>query len=448
MKIISFLAGTVTTALILTGCSSESPVDANANVAKGEASYASFRITLANAGARANGDDNADEVEQTIDNLTLYIFSGGVLEKSYPVNQSEIVNNVVGPVEITTGDKVVYAVVGTEVAAVEEQTRISEFKSTVIDALASDIAVADNFVMTSEATPATIIKSTQANPARVDITVVRAAAKAQVRYVADDVQVRPTIAATFDNAKFALVQNAKSMYLTFDPRSYTPGTKKNSTGTYDGFTSVTAADLIDAVEEFSANYDESAYTGECYNLKPVTGNTTFALVNLTATPAKVYSAAKKTNDAVTLTEGKLPSDGTFYVVAKNDAKTASYVFAANASYDILYFTTETAAKGYITAASLSSSEWKAYKYDKGQVYYRVNLVSDKNAAADGPDKYCVLRNHYYKINVTDVKALGAPTTAGVVPTDPDQPLEADAWLDAEINIEDWQVVDMDDTVLQ
>lgn len=459
MKLKVIFAATLLAAMTMSSCSSDNPVDATENVARGEATYASFTINLASTGSRAGNDDNADEVEQTISKVSLYIFSGGVLETYHEAEASEINNNKISPVKTTTGEKVIYAIVndllvdGEAYTATEETTRLADFEKVVFNSLKSQIAESGNFLMISKPVKAAITKTTEANPFQVKVVVTRAAAKAQVKFVAEDVTVRSTIKATFDNAVFALVQNAEEMNLGWDPYQYTPNAaKQTGAATYDGYTAVPAndsdIDFIDAVTEFSAVYTESDYTAESYNKAPVTGNTTFALVRLKATPSTIYSKAEidKTTGEIKLTPGSISSTGDFYVVAKNDKATASYVFATDKNYDILYFTSETAAKNYISAAKLDNKTWTFLKYTGGNVYYRVNIMNP-----DGTDltsKYSVHRNHYYKIDVTDIKALGANDTPGVTPTDPDTPIETEAWVETEIEVDNWEPVEMDNTTLQ
>lgn len=453
MNLKLIFAATALAAMTLSSCSSDTPVDATENIARGETTWATFNLSLKNTGSRANGDDNADEREQSVNKLHIYIFADGILEKDYAAEGFSLGNDA-GPVQITTGAKVVYAVAGdlkvngAEFTVQEEQTRLSDFEKTLFDALAADIAVADNFIMAGKNANATITQSTQASPCKVPVTITRAATKTQLKYGNEDgVKVRPTINAAFDNAMFAMMQCAETMWLT--PGSYTQASKQTG-GTYKGYTTVpaTVADDLycEAVTEFDANLDNSLYTGEAYNAKPVTGNTTFALVRVKATPTKVCTKYDKTSKAYTY-GGSLGSNGTFWVIAKNDAETASYIFASDNDYNILYFSSQTNANNVKRDLNLGN-EWKVYEYANGNVYYRVNLVSDASAAADGPDKYCALRNHFYKITVTDIKALGAPNAPGVVPTDPDQPLESEAWLAAEIEIEDWVEANMDNTTLQ
>lgn len=454
MNLKMIFAATALAAMTMSSCSSDTPVDATENIARGETTYATFNLSLKTTGSRANGDDNADEREQTVNKMHLYIFGGGILEVDHAITDSYTFGNKVGPVQLTTGEKVVYAVAGdlkvndAEFTATVESTRLSDFEKILFDALADDIATAGNFLMAGKE-EVTVTKSTEQAPCQVTVSITRAATKTQLKYGGEDgtVNVRPTINATFADAQFVMMQCAETMWLT--PGNYTQASKVNNSGTYTGYTTVPATvddDLFcAAVTDFSENLDNSLYTGEAYNENPVTGNTTFALVRLKATPSKICDSYNK-NDKTYKYSGSLGSNGTFWVLAKNVAPTGSFIFASDNDYNILYFASQSKANTAKTALGLGT-DWKVYEYTNGYVYYRVNLVTNPDAT-DLKEKYCALRNHFYKITVTDIKALGAPNAPGVVPTDPDQPLEADAWLDATIDAEPWVAVDMDNTTLQ
>ena len=454
MNLKMIFAATALAAMTMSSCSSDTPVDATENIARGETTYATFNLSLKTTGSRANGDDNADEREQTVNKMHLYIFGGGILEVDHAITDSYTFGNKVGPVQLTTGEKVVYAVAGdlkvndAEFTATVESTRLSDFEKILFDALADDIATADNFLMAGKE-EVTVTKSTEQAPCQVSVSITRAATKTQLKYGGEDgaVNVRPTINATFADAKFVMMQCAETMWLT--PGNYTQASKVNNKGTYSGYTEVpNTVDenlFCDAVTDFSENLDNSRYTGEAYNENPVTGNTTFALVRLKATPKQICDSYDK-NTKTYKYSGSLGSNGTFWVLAKNVAATGSFIFASDNEYNILYFANQSKANTAKTALGLGT-DWKAYEYTNGNVYYRVNLMTNPDAT-DLKEKYCALRNHFYKITVTDIKALGAPNAPGVVPTDPDQPLESDAWLDATIDAEPWVAIDMDNTTLQ
>ena len=458
MNLKMIFAATALAAMTMSSCSSDTPVDPTANIARGETTYATFNLSLKTTGSRANGDDNADEREQTVNKMHLYIFGGGILEVDHAITDSYTFGNKVGPVQLTTGEKVVYAVAGdlkvndAEFTATVESTRLSDFEKILFDALADDIATPDNFLMAGKK-EVTVTKSTEDKPCEVTVSITRAATKTQLKYDTTEgaVNVRPTINAKFADAKFAMMQCAETMWLT--PGNYTQASKptQSNKGTYTGYTEVpnTVADNLfcDAVTDFSENLDNSRYTGEAYNENPVTGNTTFALVRLKATPTKICTNYTKATNTYTYgnTTG---TNGTFYVITKPDPKTGSYIFASDNDYNILYFASQSTANSVKGTQGLGlGSEWKVETYTNGYVYYRVNLMTNPDATVL-KEKYCALRNHFYKITVTDIKALGAPNAPGVVPTDPDQPLEADAWLDATITAEPWVAVDMNNTTLQ
>lgn len=427
--ILPALAGAM---LFLGACSSEEPVKPEASLQKGEPTYTAFSIKMNTPAARAaEDDDNADAVEQSISDINIYIFSGGVLEV---MSKPEINDYVTVPVAVSTGEKVIYAVAtdlldgDNAIAFTEESTLLTTFESTLFNALEEKTAQSEAFTMIGR-TKATITKCTEAqalqNPVKIDVD--RAAAKLQVKY-GEGVTVRETLKATFGSACFTPAQQARQMYVTLGS-NYTPlGTAIRNNGTYPGLLSVAAAyadeDMKAAVEAYDAAFEANAYTGECVVAAPTTGNTTFALVRVKCTPTgKLYG--NKT----------LPADGTFWVAARNYAETATWIFASDAEYNMIYFANETDAKKYITDNKLGS-DYKAYKYDKGQAYYRVNLMNDPESE-DLSLKYRVVRNNYYRVNITAIKALGAPTGTGVVPTDPDTPIEQDSWMAAEITVKPW-----------
>lgn len=436
LKFLSLLSGL---ALLAGACSSENAVEPTENrIVKGEPSYASFSIRMAKP-TRAESDNNADQCEQNINTINIYIFSAGVLETSAT---PEIDSDVTVPVAVSTGEKIIYAIssekLGLEVE--NEITTLATFEKQLFDALASNIAEEDNFVMIGRE-KATVIKCTPAEATKnpVKINVDRAAAKLQVMFKQDEVTVRSTINADFSACQFTPAQCAKQMYITrVNEGMYTPlGEKVKNNGTYPGLTSVPETfgddDFCNAVEEYSPTYAENRYMGECVVKSPTTGNTTFALVRAKATPKEKLYGNKN-----------LPNDGTFWVAARNISASASWIFASDNDYKIIYFASKADTEKYIKDAKLGS-DYKAYEYKQGLCYYRVNLIN-----ADTEDlsmKYRVLRNNYFRANVTEIKNLGAPTGPGVVPDDPDTPIEQDSYIACEINVVKW-VMHEDNVILQ
>ena len=449
------------------------------NGTKGDSTYASFKVSVASNGTRANSEDAGLAEEQRIAQMQLYVFADGILELHQTVTLND--NGKTSPVRISTGEKIIYAIAspatggnasyltdpeGNEIEAVAESTNLADFQKQLFNALSTQIATPDEFVMIGRSDKVAVVKCKEAeaetkNLVRIDVD--RATAKALVKYVSEDenaVKVRETINATFSEPKFLVAQAAREMVMTPYNRLaqiatgvYTPlGTKTDGNGTYSGYTpmpDVTTATFKDACTDWSnaTTCDEFEYFAENRTENPVTGNTTFALIRLKATPNAIYSGAKAntSTNKVELTAGGNNANGDFWTVVKHDAVTGSLIYASDENYKILYFTTEDAAKAYRNAAKLK--DYTTYKFTGGLVYYRVNLVTDKDSE-DLSLKYRVNRNSYYQINVTDIKALGAHDGGDVVPTDPDQPLDPEGWLVAQITVRKWTVIDMDNTVLQ
>lgn len=423
----------------LASCSSDEPVNGEQNrLQKGDDSYAAFSIKLKKtATTRAEFDSYTDDVERTISDISIYIFSGGVLEVAATPQMSEN-ENVTVPVAVSTGDKVVYAVTSNmlSLTAEEEVTVLSDFEKQLFDALSETVAQSDNFVMIGKGS-ANVVKCTeseaQANPMSINVT--RASAKLLVTFDGDNVKVAQTMKATVGDCWFTAAQCARQMYVERGNRFTETGKKTNGVGTYPGYTEVVedyASDwFCQAHEETSPLYGDNRYMGENVVENPTSGKVTFALIRTKVTPTGKLWGNKN-----------LPSDGTFWVVARNIAKTATWIFSTDENYSMIYFATETDAKKYIADSKLGT-EFKAYKYTKGQAYYRVNLINTDDENATPSEVFRVMRNNYYRLSVTDIKNLGAPYAPGVVPSDPDTPLDQDSFLACEIEIEPWTVHDND-----
>lgn len=101
---------------------------------EGRTAYTAFSIKMNTPSARAvEDDDNADAVEQSISDINIYIFSGGVLEV---MSKPEINDYVTVPVAVSTGKKVIYAVAtdlldgDNAIEFTEESPLLTTFEST------------------------------------------------------------------------------------------------------------------------------------------------------------------------------------------------------------------------------------------------------------------------------------------------------------------------------
>lgn len=444
MNLKSFAAAAMATMMTLASCSSDEPVGGDqSQLFKGDNTYTAFAISMANRSSRAvTTDENADEVEQAIQSIRIYIFSGGVLEVKANPTISDYVTN---PVQVTTGEKLIYAVTSETIGQSLDSkmtvatSTVQDFEKELFTSLSSDIANSGNFTMIGSSR-ATVLKwnEAQAKENAIGVEVERAAAKVQVKYTTEGtgaVNISEHLNATFGDAYFTIGQSARRMYVNLDSRYTELGDKDSNTGTFKGLVPVpSTGDLgfIEAPAAYDKKFDKNKYTAECVVETPTTGNVTFAIVRVKATPTNIYN------------DKNLPADGSFWTLARHDASTATWVFASDEGYHILYFDSESDANNYKTSNNLESA-YTATKYDGGLSYYRVNIKTNPDSE-DMSQKYRVLRNYCYHINVTDIKGLGAPTAPGVVPTDPDTPIEQDNFMVAEIDIKPWTVTEQNESL--
>lgn len=429
MKKIKFYAVALAV-LAMFSCSKEN-TNGTDNPTEGKATYANFSVQVKSPGtyAAVPADANGVVEEQTITKLKMFIFNGGVLETIGDITLNP--DNVgTTTLKTTTGAKVIYAVANAndDMTMTVGQT-LDKFKTLAVAALTADIAATGDFVMVGTInTTLTEQTEDQAKAAPIAINVARAAAKVQMKYDPATVKITEQLKGAFTLPVYQLMQMNTKMFLPRTAYELTPNGAKASQvdaatpadGTYDHLTAVTEGTYLTAAETWDFAFANSAYTAENVNEAPVTGNTTFTLVRLKYTPHA---------DEIAGTNRNLVADGTFYVVINGATST---IYADKTEAD--------AAQEAITAGA------EAKVYTEGQCYYRMNL-RDITKTASLQEKYCVLRNNFYKVNITEVNSIGgnSPTDPDViVPVDPETPLETETHISADITIVPWTVVEMNE----
>lgn len=413
-------------AFAIAGCNKE----AGDTPESGVKTFASFSITVSNPATRA--DANAVEEETGIRNVSIYIFSNEALESQGTITLTNQ-NKGTTTVATTTGPKHIYAVANKAITANTGMSQ-ADFENQLLNAGPTDIATSEQFLMVG-ATDATLVRRTQdeaiQNANLVPINVTRAAAKVQMQYKADT-RVADNVNATVSEVKYDLGQRNTQMYLVRNNYEVTPkGTKAEQTdadsdGTYDHLVKFqeSSLSLVNAVETFNHTFANSRYLGENVNDTPVTGNSSFVVIKLKVTP-----------------NSGADTDGSFWVVAKSDESKGTVEYASE-SGKIKYFSTEAAAQSHLTTNSATLTGYSIQKFNQGFAWYRLNLRDV--AKTDAKERYAVLRNHYYKVNVTEIYGLGFNTPEAIIPKDPDTPLETSTYVSAEITIEDWTAVEMNE----
>ena len=397
----------------------------------GEKTFAGFTIQVKDANTRAEGvDSNADAVEQKVNGARLFIFNKGVLETTGDVTIVD--GKGTTALATTTGDKLVYAVVNAnDNMTMTAGSTLDAFKAKAVAATSDIIAISDNFVMVGKQEHNLVEQDKDeaiANP--VNIGVSRAAAKVVMQYT-DAVKVNPVVEGTFAEPNFRLDQSNTNMFLPraeyeFSPKGLTAEQADAAPvdGTYDHLQAVVVDGSIGfkaAEKAWDFTYAKSFYTAENINELPTTGNTTFTLVRLKYTPdASVINGTNKTL-----------IDGAFYAVKTNEGAWLIYADKDEA---------DTAQK-----AEVDTGLTTAKVYTAGQCFYRLNLRDVTKTVLN--EKYAVLRNHIYKINITEVNGIGgnSPIDPDVIlPVNPETPLETETHISAEITVEAWIPVEMNE----
>lgn len=411
-------------AFVIAGCNKETGDTPESGVK----TFASFSITVSNPATRI--DANAVSEETTINSVSIYIFSNEALESQGTISINNQ-NKGTTTVSTTTGPKRIYAVVNKSVAA-NVGTSQTDFEHQLLNANASDIATSNQFLMVGAA-DATLVRRTESEALQnlVPINVTRAAAKVQMQYKSTT-RVAENVDAAVSDVQYDLGQRNTQMYLVRNGYEVTPkGTKTeqadtDNDGTYDHLVKFQEASLslINAVDAFDHTFANSRYLGENVNDTPVTGNSSFVVIKLRVAP-----------------NSGTDTDGSFWVVAKVDENKGTVEYASDGG-KIKYFTSEAAAQAHLTTNQSTLSGYSVRKFTQGFAWYRLNLRDV--AKTDTKERYAVLRNHYYKVNVTEIFGLGFNTPEAIIPKDPDTPLETSTYVSAEITIEDWTAVEMNE----
>lgn len=435
----------LSTMLLAVGCNKE---DGGNRVTPeaGVKTYASFSVSLLNQSTRATSNDpNAVTEETKIHDLYIYIFNGGVLEtKGQIILNAD--NKGTSALATTTGTKTIYAVANYNNAKGDIGSLQSDFEKQLI--AATDIAEENGFFMAGK-TEATLTERTEEEAKQeanlIQISVARGAAKVQMQF-GTNVPVKPVVNATVTNARFTLAQQNSHTYLAklivngFSSKGKrVEQTDADRDGTYDHLTKLPTTDdelkWINAVTTYDNAFDNSKYLAENVNENPTTGNTSYVLVSLQVTPQATADATGN------VTQPALTPGTTFYVLAKKEAASGKITFASKDD-KILYFSQASDATAYKAAQDVDLAAYNVETYTNGISYYRLNIRDIRKTALT--EKYAVNRNHYYKVNITEISNLGFNTAAGTIPTDPTTPLETQTFISADITIEAWTVVDMNE----
>lgn len=388
--------------------------------------------------------------EKAIKNITLFIFNAGEsLEAITTMTAAEATTGK----EIKTSSGAHYflaaintpstvAANATSLASIALGDHISVVNAKIMEAasvadLTATIATGDGFFMTNKEAPTVVnivAGGTVGNvPAanKISIKVGRATAKVNVEFPASVDQTAANGA--LSSVEYLVAGNPKKMYL-FPVMSVaqlqTPFFSAASVVTADyspDLTAVAAGDFKTA-DGAPAN---AAYAVENANATPKQGNSSLVVVKGIFTPTVWYDNTN-TIDATPANAGD-----DFYRIGIENASGVVDSYTAN-----IYSTTLSQAD--LNTITSNNANAVIVKYTGGVCYYPLYLADDAQGA-NLVAKRTVKRNSYFYVTINKVNGPGANTPDGVI-TDPDKPLETETYIEATIDILDWDVINQNGTI--
>lgn len=342
------------------------------------------------------------EAEKKIYEARIYVFgSTKMLEEIVEADVSADNMKASKLFELNTGNHYFYAAVNipeSKFAGVEKfKTTMEAFKDHILNIPA--LAEAENGIN------------------NVTINVGRAVAKIGVDFIPGD-----QIGGKLSNVTYRVRNNPNQLYsapLILGSVWRTPYYSKDVAGTY-----------FDSSSDFKqAGIKDSPCVNTCYatpnsNEIPTQGNASFISIKGTFTPSEVYNADGTTT-------GILDGSGDFWRIAIYDGDPAS-ADSKFVDFGSKYYYEQPDAGQY------DASKQKPVKYDNGTCYYGLWIAD--NSKTEANERYTVKRNTFYWINILSVDGAGANTEAGVI-ISPDQELDSEAWIYAQIKVEDWSGIE-------
>ena len=438
-----FMTMTATAVMGLASCSNDNDPAGGQEVPQGKATTMKLLLDLNGTSTRAVADGNATDDEKKIKDLTVFIYNAnGILESEQTVlfgTLTEGADNVftTKALDATTGTKTIFVAANatTEIKQVMKANTANGLSGRPLGAELSTITATDGFAMFST-----------------------------TGHTGDLVEVGDANYATNNNVKVTLQRLASKVAVGMTAQLANAGVQQGAAGeiadlkyTVDNILTygVTAAkDANMTVDE----YDKQAATG----FEMVADFTTAGIYN-TITPGLAYTAANGGNwghkyAAENLTTDKMIKGVTRIVVQgvftpkmviTVGGNAGAWTFTENAgvkgnTYKMLnvngyaFFdaaTTEEQLKAWLEEkAGVPTADLDAAKvktYTNGLNYWWVTV---KNNQGD------MLRNNFYKVDITSIWAPGR-TEGGFVDPDDNNQIDKETNITVEVTVEPWNFVE-------
>lgn len=413
-------------AIVLAGCTTGEDEGTQGTV-NGEKTYAIISLTQNSSPQTYAAVAAPTDQEKVVKSVTLFVFNSTLILEKIVVFDDPAQPQLA---EMTTGMHYFYAAVNipsaklTGIAA--NSTTMVGFEKKLMGTF-NDVAPltdqVNGFWMTNVNRPSGInlVVATQAQAPTLNnivIEVGRAAVKVAVEFAPETQN-----DGLLSNVDFKLSAIPNDMYLmpftnlnVLQPPYWSAGYVAANYFRAAGYTAATTA----ATPAW-------AYCIENANQNPQQGTATYAIVHGVFTPdASVWLDG--TTGAFIGTSAT-PGDD-FWRIANYDGTPGPN--AKILSWEDGYFNSEPAA--FVVKANQG-----AVKYTGGNTYYPIWLTN-YSIAAGNAGRYTAKRNSYYYITINSVSGAGYNTEDGVIP-DPYAPVTAPTWINANIVVLDWTVIE-------
>lgn len=453
---------TATAVMGLASCSNDNDPAGGQEVPQGKATGMQLVLDLGGAATRAIADENADDTETTIENLNIFIYgANGVFEKEHQIAFGDLTDagdNKYKTKELvaTTGAKTIY------VGANMTQGMIGIMRSTSVNGLSgkgvgevvANITTPDKFVMFSTvgATP-TLVEDTDADvdvtptENQVTVTLQRLAAKIAVGMTANlvDANVQQGAAGTIEALGYVVDNINKMYYLTYGGAAAAAKDANMTVGQYQEadfelITDFTPAAVTYNVIEPGVAYVKANggnwgvdYASENLTQDKMIKGVTRIVVKGKFTPAAGVEVTDDGAGNITFQEnvaGHIAANTTYHLLDFPEA--GGYAFFPEATTDAQLKEFMAQKKG-VAATEVTDVMLKEAKktYTNGLNYWWVTVKDNQGD---------VLRNHFYKVDVTSIWAPGR-TDGKFDPDKDDNKIDKETNITVEVTVEPWNFVE-------
>lgn len=457
-----FMAMTATAVIGLASCSNDNDPAGGQELPQGKATGMQLVLDLGGAATRAINDDNAKADETTIEKLNIFIYGeNGVLEKVHEVGFAELTdagNNKYKTKELlaTTGRKTIYVGANMTAAMIQtmKATPVTGLSGKGVGQVVANIATPNKFVMFSTvgATP-TLVEDVDPSPDvtpaenQVTVNLQRLAAKIAVGMTAQltDANVQQGAAGQIGDLGFVVDNTNKMYYLTYGGVAATAKDANMTVGQYQDTDFELIPDFtapavpynvitpgVGYVKANGGNWS-AGYASENLTEDKMIKGVTRIVVKGKFTPSAGVKVMDDGAGNITFQEnvpGHINANATYYLLDFPEA--GGYAFFPEATTDGQLKAFMAQKKGVAVNKVTDEMLKEAKKtYKNGLNYWWVTVKDNQGD---------VLRNHFYKVDVTSIWAPGR-TDGKFDPDKDDKPIDKETNITVEVTVEPWNFVE-------